>query len=234
VLGVRKKSIVSATQLDNLLLDRIKVRFFNSDRLKNVLCILKDKLSEQSKNRSIAVEEIGKSIADIDKKIDAVLDCLDPKHRDLINKKIEELTSDKERLAAKKEELLSSKLDLDVDKVAQEILDCAEDFDKVLSKGTPSEKKEILRSYVGKIFIDTDIKQAKVGFYPLPKTPVTEPLLLEYAGIMKQNSAGGINIEEQLYLIMKNYGYVPILEQRSGIDRYPLKTHGRVERRYNE
>lgn len=208
-LGVRKKSIVSATQLDALLLGRIKVKFFDSDRLKNVLSIIKDRLSEQSKNRSIAVAEICKSIAEIDKKIDAVLDSLDPRHKDLINQKLDGFSSEKTRLTAKKEELLNAKIDFDVDKVSQEILGCAEDFDRVMLEGTPSERKELLKSYIGKIFIDTDIKQAKVGFYPLPKTPSTEPFFFAiHSGVGLEYA----NMEGDCIVTTNYDGYAPILE----------------------
>jgi len=180
-LGERKKSIVSATQLDNILLKRIKERFFNSDRLSNVLKSIKSKLAEQSKDSSFTVEEINKMILDIDRKTDTLLDTIDPRYGDLINKKLDDLRKEKERLVVEKERLAVTRVDFNSNKLAEDILSHAKNFDKVLEQGSPSERKEIVKSYIGQILIDTDRKLAKVGFYPLPKTPTTEPILYGYA-----------------------------------------------------
>jgi len=180
-LGDRKKSIVSATQLDNILLNRIKERFFNSNRITNVLKHIKNKLNEQTKDDSLTAEEIAKGILDVDRKTDALLDTIDPRHGDLINKRLDGLRIEKERLVAEKEKIAVAKVHFNSDKLAEEILSQAGDFDKVLEQGSPSERKEIVRSYIGQIIIDTDRRFAKVGFYPLPKTPATESILYGYA-----------------------------------------------------
>jgi len=179
--GKRKKSIISATQLDNVLVNRIKERFFNSDRINNVLKEIEHKLSKQSKDAVLTAEDISRGILDIDRRINALLDTIDPRHSDLINEKLDDLKREKERLVIEKERLSTTNLDFDSDKLLEKILSYANDFDKVLQQGSPSEKKEIVRSYVGQITIDSDIKQAKVGFYPLPKTLVTEAAICGYA-----------------------------------------------------
>ena len=202
-LGLRKKSVVSGMQLDRYLVNRIKERFFHSDRLRNVINIMKDSLSYQFENPQIAVDKINKGVADIDNRINALLDSIDPRHRDLINQKLDDLKEEKDALLAKKADVSTNNIGIDVDKIIAEILKNAAEFDQVLQHGAPSERKEIIKSYIGQILIDTDIKEAEVGFYPIPKTTLTEPLLLMY---------------------------VPNLERRPDEYRCPLAADGTAEK----
>ena len=80
-------------------------------------------------------------------------------------------------LLAEKDRATRERIDFDIDKVAREILLSADEFKKVLKIGSPAEKKQYVRSYIGQILIDSDTKHAKVGFYPIPRIPSTEPLL---------------------------------------------------------
>lgn len=185
-LGERKKSIISATQLDNSLLNRIRERFFNSQRLQNTLLAIKKRLIGQADNSKLDLVEIEKRLKDNEEKINNLLDLIDLRHKDLINIKLDELTEEKERLSLERQRLSSKRLDFNVEKVAADILGCAKDFEKVLQQGSPSERKEIVRSYIGQILVDTDIKLAKVGFYPLPNIPLLDPLIYGYAMNLEQ------------------------------------------------
>jgi len=181
VEGKRKKSVVSATQLDNLLLRRIKERFFNSNRLQNTLWAIKEQLSEQKHDSKLDAAEIEKRLKDNEDKINNLLDLIEPRHKDLINSKLDKLREERDMLLTEKQKIPVKRIDFNPDKLAEEILGCAKDFDKVLEQGEPFERKEIVRSYIGQIIIDTDIKHAKVGFYPLPKIPSIEPVFSGYA-----------------------------------------------------
>ncbi|MFA5093493.1 MAG: hypothetical protein WC543_06135, partial [Candidatus Omnitrophota bacterium] len=119
-------------------------------------------------------------------KSDNLLDLIDSNHKDLIISKLDKIRDENERLFLEKEKLSVTKVNFNVDVLAKEILNYANDFDVVLQQGSPSERKEIVRSFIGQIIIDSEKRHAKVGFYSLPKILATEPILYGYAMNMER------------------------------------------------
>ena len=184
--GERNISRVSAKDLDSLLLARIKERFFNSNRLQNTLLAIKEKLSEKKGDPKLDLIDIEKKLNENKEKSDNLLDLIDSNHKDLIISKLDKIRDENERLFLEKEKLSVTKVNFNVDVLAKEILNYANDFDVVLQQGSPSERKEIVRSFIGQIIIDSEKRHAKVGFYSLPKILATEPILYGYAMNMER------------------------------------------------
>ena len=176
-MGQHKRCSVSMMEIDKVLIERIKNRFFSSDRVNNTLKVIKEKLKEQKNNPGVNLANIENRMKEIDAKANKLLDTIDTRHKDLLNLKLDEFKREKDMLLAEKDRATRERIDFDIDKVAREILLSADEFKKVLKIGSPAEKKQYVRSYIGQILIDSDTKHAKVGFYPIPRIPSTEPLL---------------------------------------------------------
>ncbi|MFH1189527.1 MAG: recombinase family protein [Candidatus Omnitrophota bacterium] len=174
--GQHKRCSVSMMELDAALLTRIKERFFNSDRLNSTLKAIKSKLIEHGQGAKVAHEDIEKKLKDNEINIDKLLDNIDSRHKELINSKLDELSAERKQLITQKENAGKEKVSFNTDELLKDILACADDFEEVLKHGSPSERKQYVRSYIGQILIDSDNKHAKVGFYPLPRIPATEPI----------------------------------------------------------
>jgi hypothetical protein len=94
--------------------------------------------------------------------------------------KLNQLAKEKETLQIKLEEEKSRKdMEINIDKVSEELMRSLEDFKEVLSNGSIAEVKAVLRAYIGRIDVNPSNRKARVGFYRLPTRaiPRTE---LEY------------------------------------------------------
>jgi DNA invertase Pin-like site-specific DNA recombinase len=169
-VGNHRRSVVSVLELDKALIGRIKERFLNSDRLNNTLKAIKEKLSELNQDSRLTVSEIDKKLSENEKDINRLLDCIDSRNKNLINNRLDKLREERVWLESERVRAAKSPVPLDIDKLAKEILSHANDFEKVLERGSMAERKQYLRSYIGQIVIDVDKKHAKVGFYPIPKS----------------------------------------------------------------
>jgi hypothetical protein len=59
-------------------------------------------------------------------------------------------------------------MEINIDKVSEELMRSLEDFKEVLANGSIAEVKAVLRAYIGRIDIDLRNKKARAGFYRLP------------------------------------------------------------------
>jgi hypothetical protein len=83
--------------------------------------------------------------------------------------KLNQLAKEKDVLQRKLEEEKSRKdMEINIDKVSEELMNSLSDFQEVLSNGSIAEVKAVLRAYIGRINVDPLLRKARVGFYRLP------------------------------------------------------------------
>ena len=90
-------------EIDKVLIERIKNRFFSSDRVNNTLKVIKEKLKEQKNNPGVNLANIENRMKEIDAKANKLLDTIDTRHKDLLNLKLDEFKREKDMLLAEKD-----------------------------------------------------------------------------------------------------------------------------------
>jgi hypothetical protein len=63
-------------------------------------------------------------------------------------------------------------MEINIDKVSEELMNSLSDFQEVISNGSIAEVKAVLRAYIGRIDIDPLNKRARIGFYRIPTRAV--------------------------------------------------------------
>ena len=107
----------------------IRNRLLQGNPYANVLAEIRSELKERFKNPTEEVKALEQNLKTINKKIDALLDAVDPAHKELLNRKFSELSAEKKRLETEIDRLkANSRSGFDFEKASKEILAGLEDF----------------------------------------------------------------------------------------------------------
>ena len=100
-----------------------------------------------------------------------MLDAVDPEHKEILNRKLSELSREKARLESEIKRLKgNSKPEIDLEKAFRQILGGIQDFDQIFTEeASVNEKKAFIRRYIGVVKVIPQEKKALVGWYRLPK-----------------------------------------------------------------
>ena len=164
-------------RIEDHILDGISKRLSQGNPYKDVLNEIRSELKSQLRNPEGEIASFNHKIKEITKKIDNLLDTIDPVHKEHINRKLTELSDDKKRLEFEIVKLTSSrKSEIDVEKASKEIIGGLSNFREVFNEEAPvDERKAFIRRYVGTVKVLPQEKKALVGWYRLPKphSPIT-------------------------------------------------------------
>jgi len=149
----------------------IQKRLLEESPYDDVLTEIKSELGEQYKDHGGEIKTMEQAIKDIHKKIDILLDTVDPEHKEILNRKLSELSREKARLESEIKRLKgNSKPEIDLEKAFRQILGGIQDFDQIFTEEAPvNEKKAFIRRYIGVVKVIPQEKKALVGWYRLPK-----------------------------------------------------------------
>ncbi len=149
----------------------IQQRLSQGNLYADVLAEIKSELNARFKDPTEEIMALEFKIKSINKKIDALLDAIDPVHKELLNRKLGELSGEKKRLEAEIVRLKAgSQTGIDLEKASKEILAGLGEFDQIFTEEAPvNEKKTFIRRYVGAVKIVPQEKKALVGWYRLPR-----------------------------------------------------------------
>ncbi len=108
------------------------------------------------------------------RKIDRLLDFIDPRNRDLLNQKLDGLRQERDRLGQRKLELEAERgRQVDAAKLADQALAYLDRLPEVFSQGTPAERKEYLRAFLASVKVFPEKKEAQAAWYRLPRLPAS-------------------------------------------------------------
>ena len=168
ILRGNKKTPAPASKLDDYILKRIEARLAQPDRTAALLKALEVSLAEDLGDPAEKKRTLVDKIKANTEATDQLLDTLDARHRDLINKRLDELRTERERLEGELADLAKAPLDRDPKRLAQELAGYAKDFKRVFAEGTMPERKTFVRTFVHSIVVDAEKREATVGFYRIP------------------------------------------------------------------
>ena len=149
----------------------IRKRLVQTGPYREVLATIRQELKGRHKEPEVEIRALEQKVKALNKRVDVLLDTVEPEHKGLLNQKLTELGREKQRLEA---EIVSLKSDtrakVDFEKAAREMLGGLPEFEQVFSDdATVNERKDFIRRYLGAIKVDPDKKEALVGWYPIPK-----------------------------------------------------------------
>ena len=178
VLPKRKKTPVPARALDDYILGRIQERLQQPERIAGLVNALEQELERTYEDATKSGESLEAKLKANSEAIDRLLDAVDPRHRDLLNRRLDELRKEREGLEAALERLRSQPAPIHAKRLAHELAGQARDFRRVFAEGTMPERKAFVRAYVAGITVNARRREAIVGFYRLPQLPsLTEQVL---------------------------------------------------------
>ncbi len=129
--------------------------------------------SERSADPEAGLATIGQLLAQNDRKINALLDSVDPRHRDLLNLKLDELRKERLRLEEQKAELTNRKTaSIDANRATDEALAYLSRFPEVFGQGAPAERKEYLKAFLASLEVFPEKREAAASWYKMPRLPV--------------------------------------------------------------
>ena len=164
-------------RLEDHILKGIKKRVFEEGSYQERLNEIRAQLSDQFKDSTSEIKTLENKVKLLEKKIDDLLDTVDPAHKELLNRKLGELSQEKKRLELEIVNLgRNSTSKIDLEKASIEVLAGLEDFEPIFREEAPiDEKKAFVRRYIGAVKVIPQEKKALVGWYPIPrpKSPVS-------------------------------------------------------------
>jgi DNA invertase Pin-like site-specific DNA recombinase len=175
------KYLIPRDQLEKPILDALARRLRALGSYDSIRDKVKEALKVQTGPNILTSSIIERKIGDVDKAARNWETAIDRGlNVEVAIEKINQLAKEKETLHHKlEEELKREKLEVDIDKVSEELMQSLSDFHEVLANGSIAEVKAVLRAYIGRIDIDLRNKKARVGFYRLP-TRVASRTELDY------------------------------------------------------
>ena len=126
--------------------------------------------------------DIKRRLEESENDIDRLLDSLTPTNKEFIDKKLLKLKQERQALEARLGELASRpKSDVTVDSLAEEVIECIQQFDEVFEEGTIQEQKEFVSLFVEKIEVDPKKRRARVHIrqFPAPSSLDTGKLSID-------------------------------------------------------
>ncbi len=161
----------ASDRIENHIVIGISKRLSQGSPYKDVLDEIKIELSNQFRNPEGEIAHLNQKIREITKKIDNLLDAIDPIHKEHINRKLTQLSEEKKRFEFEIVRLTNSrKNEINIEKASQEVFSGLKEFRQIFTEEVaPNEKKEFVRRYVGAVKIIPQEKRALVGWYQLPK-----------------------------------------------------------------
>ncbi len=164
-------------RIEDHIVNGIEKRLSEGNPYKDVLNEIRAELKNQFRNPEGEIADLNQKIKDITKKIDNLLDAIDPVHKEHINRKLTELSENKKRFEFEIVKLTNSrKSKIDLEKASKEIIGGLGEFREIFGEEAPvDERKAFIRRYVGTVKIVPQEKKALVGWYPIPKpnSPIT-------------------------------------------------------------
>ena len=164
-------------RLEDHIIKGIKRRVFEEGSYQERLDEIRAQLNDQFKDSTSDIKVLEGKVKLLVKKIDDLLDAVDPAHKELLNRKLGELNQEKKRLEIEIVSLgKNSKPKIDLEKASKEVLAGLEDFEPIFREEAPvDEKKAFVRRYIGAVKVIPQEKKVLVGWYPIPrpKSPIS-------------------------------------------------------------
>jgi hypothetical protein len=166
--------------------------------------VLRKALQPTKKNHARAVRQIRNKIADIEAKIDRLLDNLSTETKEFIDRKVAGLKKERAHLAARLEEhQRGENAKFDICRLAKTIVELIREFDAVFATGTIEEQKEFIGLFVEGIEVDPKKRKARVKIrrFPAPMALDAENLSFHVvAGAGLEPATFGLCLPLQLSL----------------------------------
>ena len=168
--------MIPLEKIEGHVLDRLKGNIFTTRDIDKILRKVEKGFLAKVKDNESEGKDIDGEIQKRKDRIDALLDSIDSRHKDLINAKLDKLRAEIEDLKKHRQELERTAKIIDKDRLRQDIVKYAKDLKKVLKKGNTSEKKAIMRSCIESMVSDPLKREVRIAYYKLPKYSTSEPL----------------------------------------------------------
>ncbi len=165
-------------KIEGRILDRLNGDLFSEKEIKKIIAKVENIFHAEVEGDLSIAGGIDKKLKENENKIDMLLDTVDARHKDLINKKLDDLSKEQTDLKKQKEKLSASPSKIDVDKLASETMSYVKSFKKTLDRGVISEKKVVIRCTVHEIISDPIKKEAQITYYRIPQCPDADAMFV--------------------------------------------------------
>ncbi len=161
----------AGSRLENHIVKGIERRLSNESPYMDLLKEIREDLLGRFQDPDRDIKTLELKARAVSKKIDDLLDAIDPEHKELLNRKLSELSNEKKRMEAEIAKLKTQEHStIDIEKVSKEILGELHNFERIFEEEAPiNERKIFIHRYIGAIQVVPKEKKALVGWYSLPK-----------------------------------------------------------------
>ncbi|MGB2705645.1 MAG: recombinase family protein [Candidatus Omnitrophota bacterium] len=171
---------IPAEKIETHIIEKLRSDLFDYEEMRTIIDGVKEGFGTAVSSDKLVAGEIDKKLKENEEKIDRLLDAVDPRHKDLLNKKLDDLRGEREGLKQKQAESKTEVRKINTGKLEREIMLYLKDSRRVLDSGLNGEKKIVMRSCIESIVSDPTTKEATISYYRIPKCPATEPLFNLY------------------------------------------------------
>jgi hypothetical protein len=142
---------------------------------RKILDTVLEMATREAESHKASLTAIDAELKQLDRRLQDIIQTIDPRNRELINEELDRIRSHKERLQAQRMRLTAEASGrFDPSRVADKVGQCLARLDEVLESGTPQERREIVQCFVHDIRIDPNRNTADIGYYPVGAAILTQ------------------------------------------------------------
>lgn len=163
---------ISQETLENKVIEKILEyysRYLGVDGRELLAKVVKDQISVENIDFKSAKERVNEEFERIEGIINNLLDNLTAENRELIDKRLNQLKSQKQKLESRLEELerLESSQD-QIQDIVSEAMRFISSLEYILKNGLPQEKLVTIRQCIQRIWIDKEKEKLEITIYAIP------------------------------------------------------------------
>ncbi|MEE9271213.1 MAG: recombinase family protein [Candidatus Krumholzibacteria bacterium] len=156
------------TEVRRLIRERVKTFLTQGGREALLEALIKG-MERKTGDSAEQARGIKRRLEESENDIDRLLDSLTPTNKEFVDKKLLRIKQERQALEAQLEQLASRpKSDVTVDSLAEEVIECIQQFDEVFEEGTIQEQKEFVSLFVEKVEVDPKERRARVHIRQFP------------------------------------------------------------------